>query len=76
MTEHEQKVMQLVSEAAVYVPFNCEGMRVDYWDSDEQDEDYQGCFYGTGEETGEQYKVTFAEVDLEMDSFYKLVPMN
>ena len=70
MNKHDTKVMQMVAEAAVYVPFNCEGMRVDTWDKDME------CFYATGEETGESYHVTFAEVDLEMDSFYKLVAMN
>jgi len=76
MSPHEQQVMELVSQAAIYVPFNCEGMRIDYWDTDETDEDYQGCFWAVGEESCEQYKITFAEVDLKQDIFYKLVAMN
>ena len=76
MTEHEQKVMELVSQAAIYVPFNCEGVRIDWWDADETDENYEGAFWGTGEDTGEQYKIFFSEVDLNEDIFYKLVAMN
>lgn len=76
MTEQEQKVMYLVSQAAVYVPFNCEGIRINYWDTDEKDEEFEGAFWGTGEESGEEYKIFFNEVDLKQDIFYKLVAMN
>ena len=76
MTEQEQKVMYLVSQAAVYVPFNCEGIRVNYWDTDETDDEFEGAFWGTGEESGEEYKIFFSEVNLEQDTFYKLVAMN
>lgn len=75
MTEHEQKVMELVSQAAIYVPASCEGIRIDYWDTDETDEEFEGAFFGTGEETGESYKIFFSEVDLQEDMFYKLVAM-
>ena len=77
MTEHEQKVMEMVSQAAIYVPFNCEGIRIDYWDTrDDLEEGVEGAFYGTGEETGESYQILFAQVNLEEDTFYKLVAMN
>ena len=76
MTEQERKVMELVSQAAVYVPFDCEGIRVNYWDTDETDEGFEGAFWGTGEESGEEYKIFFSEVNLEQDTFYKLVAMN
>ena len=76
MTEHEQKVMELVSQAAIYVPFNCEGIRINYWDTDETDSEFEGAFWGTGEETGEEYKIFFSEVNLQEDTFYKLVAMN
>lgn len=75
MTEHEQKALRFVSQAAIYVPASCEGIRIDYWDTDEKDDDYEGAFFGTGEETGEQYKISFAEVNFEEDMFYKLVLM-
>ena len=75
MTEQERKVMELVSQAAIYVPFNCEGIRIDYWDTDETEDGYEGAFYGTGEESGEQYQVAFSEVNLQEDTFYKLVAM-
>jgi hypothetical protein len=74
------KVKTLVTKAAIYIPFNCEGIRINYYDSsdtiDEEqtmDEDYTGRFYGTGEETGEEYAIEYNEVNLEEDSFYGLV---
>lgn len=75
MTEHEQKVMKLVAEAAIYVPFNCEGIRIEYRDVNDKDDDNEGAFFGTGEESGDNYKVSFADVNLETDMFYKLVLM-
>lgn len=76
MTEQEQRVLELVSQAAVYVPFNCEGIRITWWQADEEDADYEGAFWGIGEESGEEYKIFFSEVNLEKDIFYKLVAMN
>lgn len=76
MTEQEQRVLELVSQAAVYVPFNCEGISITWWQDDDEDEEYEGCFWGIGEESGEEYKVFFSEVNLEKDIFYKLVAMN
>ena len=75
MTEHEQKVMSVVSQAAIYVPASCEGIRIDYWDTDESEDGYEGSFFGTGEETGEQYQIAFSEVNFEEDMFYQLVLM-
>jgi hypothetical protein len=63
-----QTAKEMIQEAAVYVPFNCEGIRIDYCEDD--------AFYGTGEETGESYKVTYEEVDLDKDLIYKFVLMN
>lgn len=70
MGENINRVIELVNEAAVYVPMSCEGIRIDSVCEDAQ------CFYGTGEETGESYTVQFDEVDLDEDSFYKLVKIN
>lgn len=69
-----EQVKELVGRAAVYVPFNCEGVRIDYWDTrinvDDDEEDLR--FYGTGEESGEQYAIDYSEVDLDKDLFYEL----
>jgi len=71
------KVKEIVGRAAVYVPFNCEGIRIDYWDTDQDlldlGEDLStGRFYGTGEESGEEYAIDFVSVDLAQDMFYEL----
>jgi len=62
-------VRRLAHAATIYIPNGCEGIRVDYV---MDKEDY---FAGTGEETGEEYRIEFADVDLENDMFYKLVLM-
>jgi hypothetical protein len=73
-----EKVKEIVSRAAVYVPFDCEGVRIEYWDSEEEiasiaeTEAYTGRFFGTGEETGDSYSIDYADVNLEEDSFYEL----
>jgi len=72
MTEHDRKVLKIVSEAAIYVPAECEGIRISHWDANPEDEDYEGAFWGQGEESGEEYKIFFSEVDLENSMFYKL----
>jgi hypothetical protein len=68
-----EKVKEIVSRAAVYVPFDCEGVRIEYWTSEEDIlEGEVGQFFGTGEETGEFYAIDYASVNLEEDSFYEL----
>lgn len=59
---------QMIQEAAVYVPFNCEGIRISYCE-DEQ-------FYGQGEESGDEYCISYDEVDLDKDLIYKFVLLN
>ena len=75
-----EKIKEIVRQAAIYVPFNCEGIRIDYYDSDDtimeeqtMDEDYTGRFFGIGEESGEEYGIYYSEVNLDEDMFYKLV---
>ena len=73
-----EQVKEIVSRAAVYVPFDCEGIRIEYWDSEEeileiaQGEEYFGRFFGTGEESGESYSIDYTDVDLDKDLFYEL----
>lgn len=76
------KLINIVGRSAIYVPADCEGMRIDYYDTlgdleADMTEDELG-FYATSEESGEQYKVSYSEVDLEKDMFYelKLVDIN
>lgn len=59
---------EMIQQAAVYVPFDCEGIRINYCEDD--------CFYGTGEESGESYCVSYDEVDLKTCLIYKFVLMN
>jgi hypothetical protein len=64
-----EKVKQLANEATVYIPEDCESIRIEASFSDE------GYFCGIGEESGEGYQIEFTEVDLDNDMFYKLVLM-
>jgi hypothetical protein len=79
--EQLAKVKAIVARAAIYVKFNDEGVRISYWDTDEEIEDtkgdwdddsYTGRFYGIGEESGEEVDCAFAEVDLDKDLFYEI----
>lgn len=65
-----EKVKSILARTAVYVPEDCEGIRIAYCDDE--------MFYGIGEETGEEYALEYEEVDLEKDMFYelKLVDIN
>ena len=71
-------LIKLVAQSAIYVPAESEGIRIDYYDTldeiDENDlpEDEAG-FYGTGEESGESYKIQYVDINLAEDMFYKLV---
>jgi hypothetical protein len=72
-----KSLINIVGSSAVYVQANCEGVRIDYYDTleeltDDMEEDELG-FYGTGEDTGEQYKIPYSEINLKEDLFYKLV---
>ena len=73
-----EKVKELVGKAAVYVPIDCEGIRISYWDTDTNVDEGEVAehFYGVGEESGEEYCINFSEVDLENDMFYALTLIN
>jgi len=60
-------VKQMIQNASVYIPFNCEGIRINNCDEE--------SFTGTGEESGEEYSVEYDEVDLANDMIYRLVLM-
>lgn len=65
MTEQELKARSIAEQSAIYVPFNCEGIRISHCEDD--------AFYGQGEESGDEYSISYDEVDFEKDMFYKLV---
>jgi hypothetical protein len=61
-------ISRIVSESSVYCPGgDVEAMRID-WHNDETRE-----FHATGEESDETYVISYDEVDLMYDIFYKLV---
>ena len=72
-----EKLIALVARSAIYVQESGEGIRIDYYDTldemadNDLTEDELG-FYGTGEESGEQYKIQYNDIDLERDMFYEL----
>lgn len=71
-----EKLIELVARSSIYVPADCEGIRIDYYDTlddleADMDED-ELSFYGTGEETGESYQIAYVDIDLENDMFYEL----
>ena len=72
-----EKLIALVARSAIYVQESGEGIRIDYYDTldemadNDLTEDELG-FYGTGEESGEQYKIQYKDIDLAKDMFYEL----
>lgn len=64
-----EKIKKLVEGVAVYIPYDCEGIRVSDYDHESK------MFYGVGEETGKYYKINYESVSLSDDMFYKLVLM-
>lgn len=67
MSKHSiEKVRNVVQEASVYCSScDVESIRIDY-----VEEEY---FVGVGEESDLEYKIYFKDVDLDKDTFYKLV---
>tara|TARA_R110002074_G_C12238031_1_gene638947 strand:+ start:202 stop:450 length:249 start_codon:yes stop_codon:yes gene_type:complete len=68
MSETLARVKSLAENAALYIPEDCESMRI------------VACveehFLTEGEETGESYQIYFSEVDLENDIFYRFTSMD
>ena len=64
-----EQIRQVVQMSAIYYSASDqEGIRIHY--TNETD------FVGEGEETGESYQIEFDEIDLDEDTFYKLVPVD
>jgi len=60
------KVRAMIETAYLYIPYDSEALRINYVDTD------AGTFHTTGEESGDDIVMTFSEVDLERDMFYRL----
>lgn len=65
-----ETVINLVESAYLYIPYDSEALRINHTDREE------GIFYTTGEESGDEIAISFEDVDLERDMFYKLVLMD
>ena len=65
MTDLE-KVIAIIDASYLYIPYDSEALRINYVDTD------AGTFHTTGEESGDSIVMTFSEVDLERDMFYRL----
>lgn len=72
MTEHQLKVMRVVSISAIYIQDGMEeGISISHWDTqDDETDDPQ--FYGVGEFSDEEYSISFSDVNFDTDIFYKL----
>ena len=69
MSNHSiDSVRSMIQDAAVFVPEHGEGIQINYYDDD--------AFQGTGEDSGEEYKIYYHEVDLDKVLIYRLQLMN
>ena len=72
--EHLANVAALVENAIIYIQYDkdedLESMRIITSMSEEN------YFLAEGEESGEQYQVDYADVDLDNDIFYRLQKMD
>ena len=71
--EHLANVAALAENAIIYIqqaPYSYESMRII---TSMTEENY---FLAEGEESGEQYQIEYADVDLENDTFYRLQKMD
>jgi hypothetical protein len=57
----------MAEQALIYVPQDSESIRISHCEED--------AFYGTGEDSGDEYKIHYEDVNLNQDLFYKLVPI-
>ena len=65
-----ETVINLVESAYLYIPYDCEALRINHTDREE------GVFHTTGEESGDDIVVSFEDVNLDTDLFYKLILMD
>ena len=72
--EHLANVAALAENAIIYIQYDkdqdLESMRILACMSEEN------YFLAEGEESGEQYQIEYADVDLENDTFYRLQKMD
>jgi hypothetical protein len=72
--EHLANVAALAENAIIYIQYDkdedLESMRIITSMSEEN------YFLAEGEESGEQYQIEYADVDLENDTFYRLQKMD
>ena len=72
--EHLADVAALAENAIIYIQYDkdedLESMRIITSMSEEN------YFLAEGEESGEQYQIEYADVDLENDAFYRLQKMD
>jgi len=61
-----KKVIRMIDASYIYIPYDHEALRINYVDTD------TGLFHTTGEESGDEIAISFDEVDLERDMFYRL----
>lgn len=66
---HSRTVQLLAETCAIYIPNNCEAIRI------MSNNPVDGCFYGEGEDSGASYEILYSEVNIDEDMFYKLVPV-
>ena len=64
---NQNKAIAIIKQTMIYTKHDMdESLVVDYVDEEE------GNFTATGQDSGEEYYIDFAEIDLEKDVFYKL----
>ena len=69
------QVRILAEQSYIYAPKDKEAIHVSYVCSVDADEDQEEVDYfeGTGVETSMEYRISFTDVDLSTDKFFKLV---
>ena len=77
MTKSElNKLIAIVSTSAIYIEPNVEAVRINYYETEAELEAGveldELCFYGTGEESGEEFRIPYSNISLESDMFYEL----
>lgn len=64
-----EQIRRVVLESTVFCSArDQESIRIDYTEQDH--------FIGVGEESGQEYMVFFEDIDLDQDTFYKLVAVD